>query len=192
MSVGGFLSAPDARAEAPLARPATADGHVKAFPCIVSGFTRISGRNGTRLALQHGKRALDPPRRERPGGVAPLRFASRDDVDRKRLGPAGGSLWHIRLERYVRSRLLEIYADHPQGTSPEEQFVRVRQRIRAHRPSTLVIDPISAAIRMGGQSTVLGVAERLLAMAKSEGKTTLWTRDRKSTRLNSSHGYISY
>ncbi|PYM50154.1 MAG: hypothetical protein DME14_06655 [Candidatus Rokuibacteriota bacterium] len=81
----------------------------------------------------------------------------------------------IRLERYVRSRLLEIYADHPQETSPEEQFVRMRQRIRAHRPSTLVIDPISAAIRMGGQSTVLGVAERLLAMAKSEGITTLWT-----------------
>src|SRR2546427_43738 len=42
----------------------------------------------------------------------------------------------IRLERYVRSRLLEIYADHPQETSPEEQFVRMRQRIRAHRPST--------------------------------------------------------
>src|SRR2546426_5998968 len=90
MSVGDFLSAPDARAEAPLARPATADGHVKAFPCIVSGFTRISGRDGPRLALQHGKRALDPPRRERAGGVAPLRFASRDfasrdDADRKRL-----------------------------------------------------------------------------------------------------------
>src|SRR2546427_10344126 len=95
MSVGGFLSAPDARAEAPLALPATADGHVKTFPCIVSGFTRISGRNGPRLALQHGKRALDPPRRERPGGVAPLRFASRDDVDRKRLDPAGGSLWPV-------------------------------------------------------------------------------------------------
>src|SRR5213593_4833728 len=90
MSVGGFLGAPDARAEAPLARPATADGHVKTFPCIISGFTRISGRNGPRLALQHGKRALNPPRRERPGGVAPLRFASRDDVDRKRLvcGPS--------------------------------------------------------------------------------------------------------
>src|SRR2546422_605941 len=82
----------------------------------------------------------------------------------------------IRLERYVRSRLLEIYADHPQETSPEEQFVRMRQRIRAHRPSTLVIDPISAAIRMGGQSTVLGVAERLLAMAKSEGITTQRTK----------------
>jgi circadian clock protein KaiC len=81
----------------------------------------------------------------------------------------------IRLERYVRSRLLEIYADQPQATSPEEQFVLMRQRIRAHRPGTLVIDPISAAIRMGGQSTVLGVAERLLAMAKSEGITTLWT-----------------
>jgi len=81
----------------------------------------------------------------------------------------------IRLERYVRSRLLEIYADHPQATSPEEQFVLMRQRIRAHRPSTLVIDPISAAIRMGGQQTALGVAERLLAMAKSEGITTLWT-----------------
>src|SRR6266478_2884519 len=81
----------------------------------------------------------------------------------------------IRLERYVRSRLLEIYADQPQATSPEEQFVRMRRRIRAHRPSTLVIDPISAAIRMGGQSTVLAVAERLLAMAKSEGITTLWT-----------------
>src|SRR3989442_5557509 len=92
MSVGGFLSAPDARAEAPLARPAIADGHVKTFPCIVSGFTRISGRHGPRLALQHGKRALDPPRRERPGGGAPLRFASRDfasrdDADRKRLVP---------------------------------------------------------------------------------------------------------
>src|SRR5438094_6495613 len=92
MSVGGFLSAPDARAEAALARPATADGHVKAFPCILSGFTRISGRNGPRLASQHGKRALDPPRKERPGGGAPLRFASRDfasrdDAYRKRLVP---------------------------------------------------------------------------------------------------------
>src|SRR5207249_11882955 len=61
-----FLSAPGARARPRLARPATAEGHVKTFPCSISGFTRISGSKKPRLASHHAPSGLDPRRNHGP------------------------------------------------------------------------------------------------------------------------------
>src|SRR5205809_3672286 len=54
-----------------LARPATAEGHVKTFPCSISGFTRISGRMKPRLASLHAPSGLDPRRSHGPA-ASPL------------------------------------------------------------------------------------------------------------------------
>src|SRR5206468_1421235 len=48
-----------------LARPATAEGHVKTFPCIISGLTRIPGRMKPRLASRHADERRRFPLRER-------------------------------------------------------------------------------------------------------------------------------
>src|SRR3989442_3410354 len=50
----------------PLARPATAESHVKTIPCSCSGFLRISGRMKPRLASRHAPSGLDPRRSHGP------------------------------------------------------------------------------------------------------------------------------
>ncbi len=82
---------------------------------------------------------------------------------------------NITLARYARSGTLLIQGDKPQNTSAEEQFVRVRRWIQQHRPSVLVIDPVSAVIQMGGATSAIGVAQRFLEIVKAENITMYWT-----------------
>src|SRR5205085_4590912 len=50
----------------------------------------------------------------------------------------------IQLAPHLKSGLLEMYSTRTRGPNVEDQFGALREKVRAHRPSCLVIDPLSA------------------------------------------------
>lgn len=81
----------------------------------------------------------------------------------------------LRLDRHRDSGLLGVHSALAAARSAEEHFMMLRALIREHRPQCLVVDPISAMLRAGGEVTALGAAERLIQMAKREGITIVCT-----------------
>ncbi len=139
-----------------------AGGHFRGSSVLVTGTPGTAkttlGAAFVAAACARGERALYVALDEHPGEIV------------RNLASV-----NIHLAPYVRSGLLRIQGDRPQSTSSEEQFVRVRQWIREHQPSVLVIDPISAALQMGAATSALGVAQRFLEIVKSENITMYWT-----------------
>src|SRR2546422_7178620 len=58
--------------------------------------------------------------------------------------------------------------------------------------TAIVIQPESAGVTVQPQELPRLVAEEAIRLYNAPSTTRLVGRDRKSTRLNSSHGYISY
>lgn len=82
---------------------------------------------------------------------------------------------NIRLQEHVDSGCLRIYSARSEARSSEEHLLRLRALIRQHRPRCMVVDPLSAMVKAGGQISALGVAKRLLHVTKQEGITLLST-----------------
>jgi circadian clock protein KaiC len=68
-----------------------------------------------------------------------------------------------------------MYSVRTESRSSEEHLIALKQRLRAHRPSVLVIDPISALGKTGGHVAAIHASLRLLDAARSEGITVLCT-----------------
>lgn len=81
----------------------------------------------------------------------------------------------VRLAPHLASGLLAIRSARTESRSAEEHLLAIKTLIRAGRPSCLVIDPISAMIRAGGELSAVSVAHRLLQWTKSAGITLLCT-----------------
>ncbi|MGE3498642.1 MAG: circadian clock protein KaiC [Candidatus Binatia bacterium] len=81
----------------------------------------------------------------------------------------------IRLERHIKAGRVQVHGADTAAHSVEEHLLALRARIRAQRPSCLVIDPVSAMIKAGGSLAAISVAQRLLRGAKAEGITVLCT-----------------
>jgi circadian clock protein KaiC len=82
---------------------------------------------------------------------------------------------NISLEPYVESGLLRVLAARAQGASAEEHFLRLKTWIEEHKPRCVVIDPLSAMLKGGGELTALGVAQRLLYLTKGASITLVCT-----------------
>ncbi len=82
---------------------------------------------------------------------------------------------NVDLQRYIDSGLLGLYADRTESGTAEEHLIYLRNLCRKHQPRYLVVDPLSAIIKAGGQINALSVASRLLAFTKVEGITSLFT-----------------
>jgi circadian clock protein KaiC len=78
------------------------------------------------------------------------------------------------LQTFVDEGLLLIASFISTGATPEAHFVRARDLIRSHRPSCLVIDPISALLKSRYPFS-REIVEALLDFAKSQGITVLCT-----------------
>lgn len=81
----------------------------------------------------------------------------------------------IDLKRHVDSGALRMYSVRTEVRSAEEHLVVLQQLIREGRPRALVIDPISALRKSGGQVAAADTAIRLLDFAKSLGVTCVCT-----------------
>jgi circadian clock protein KaiC len=81
----------------------------------------------------------------------------------------------IDLEAGRTAGLLEIYAVRTEARGAEEHLVHLRRLLDAQQPSVLVVDPISALAKSGGQVAATHAALRLLDAARARGITVLCT-----------------
>lgn len=82
---------------------------------------------------------------------------------------------NIHLKPYVKSGILRMYSARTEARSAEEHLMNIRRIMEEHKPGYVVIDPLSAMVKAGGQITALGVAQRLIHLTKSKGITLLCT-----------------
>lgn len=82
---------------------------------------------------------------------------------------------NIQLAAHIQSGKLRVYAVLAEACSVEEHLLRINKLIHEHKPSCLVIDPLSAMLKAGGPLAALDVAQRLIHLAKRQGITLLIT-----------------
>ena len=81
----------------------------------------------------------------------------------------------VRLEPYLKSGLLKMFSTRTRGSNVEEQFATLRSLVRAHHPSCLVIDPLSALSVELAPRTSADPAMQFLDFIKGEGVTVVNT-----------------
>jgi len=81
----------------------------------------------------------------------------------------------IQFKPHVKSGMLRMYSARTESIGAEDNFEKIKTLIREHRPSCLVIDPLSALAKAGGLPAARAVANRLIYMVKDEGITVLIT-----------------
>lgn len=79
------------------------------------------------------------------------------------------------LSPHREAGLLEMYSARTEAVSAESHFVTLRRLIREFQPQALVLDPISALLKSGGQTAAAHTALRLVDFAKAEGVTVFCT-----------------
>ena len=69
---------------------------------------------------------------------------------------------NIQLAPYLRSGALHMYAALAEARSGEEHLVRIQDLVKEYQPRCLVVDPLSALTKSGGETAALAVAQRLI------------------------------
>lgn len=81
----------------------------------------------------------------------------------------------IHLGPYQKSDLLRIFSTRTRGPNIEDQFGHLREKVRAHNPRCLVIDPLSALATMHAHVASADAAQQFLDFLKGEGITVVNT-----------------
>ena len=81
----------------------------------------------------------------------------------------------IRLDRFVKSGLLQMVSARTITGSAETYLVRIKTMAKHHEARCLVIDPVSTLSKSGNEQTAHNVAERLIDWSKAEGITLVCT-----------------
>jgi circadian clock protein KaiC len=79
------------------------------------------------------------------------------------------------LQPHVEAGLLRMYSVRTEVRSAEEHLVVLDRMIREFEPTGIVIDPISALLKSGGQLAAGDTSIRLLDLARSRGITAVCT-----------------
>jgi len=80
---------------------------------------------------------------------------------------------NVLLAPYIEAGLLRMHSTRAEGRSAEEHLLQLRNLIDEYQPRCMVIDPLSAMLKAGGQVSAIGVAKQLLFLTKSKGITLL-------------------
>jgi circadian clock protein KaiC len=94
--------------------------------------------------------------------------------------PAEQMLFDVRsigldLEQWLRSGLLCAESFTTGGAIGDEHYLRIESLIDSHAPTRVVIDPITALEKSGGQEIAGIVSERLVGLMKARGITAVFT-----------------
>jgi circadian clock protein KaiC len=81
----------------------------------------------------------------------------------------------IDLQPHIDAGRLHIYSVRTEVRSAEEHLVVLDKYLRELRPASLIVDPVSALRKSGGQLAAVDTSIRLLDLARSRGVTTLCT-----------------
>lgn len=79
------------------------------------------------------------------------------------------------LQRFRDTDLLNMYSVRTEVMSAEAHFIKLKKLIREFKPRCMVLDPISALAKTGGQIAAVHASLRLLDYAKAEGITVFCT-----------------
>jgi circadian clock protein KaiC len=82
---------------------------------------------------------------------------------------------NINLKKYVASGRLVMHTLRTEAGSASEHFLKIRALLHEHQPDILVIDPISALIKVGGINNAVQITQWLLRLTKSAGVITFLT-----------------
>lgn len=82
---------------------------------------------------------------------------------------------NLDLQPHIDAGLLCLVSRQTEVGSAEEHLIQLRNLIREHDPQCLVVDPLSAVMKAGGQLNAFSVAGRLLALTKRQGITSVFT-----------------
>jgi len=82
---------------------------------------------------------------------------------------------NIHLDRHIDAGLLLLAGCRTESRSAEEHLLLIRQMIRKHHPRHVIVDPVSAMLRAGGDLSAMSMIRRLLYATKIEGITLLLT-----------------
>ena len=94
--------------------------------------------------------------------------------------PAGQIVRNVRsigvdLQKHIDAGALKMYSVRTETRSAEEHLVVIDRMIREFEPACMVVDPISALTKSGGQLAAGDTAIRLLDIARARGITVLCT-----------------
>ena len=81
----------------------------------------------------------------------------------------------MELQRHRDADLLHMYSIRTEVMSAEAHFIQLKNLICELRPEVMVLDPISALAKTGGQVAAVHASLRLLDYAKAEGVTVFCT-----------------
>lgn len=81
----------------------------------------------------------------------------------------------IDLEPHLNSGLLRLEGFRASGVSAEDHLLEIEVLMQAHDPEVLLVDPVSALTKAGGNRLSAEVTERMLDRTKSRGITVLMT-----------------
>jgi circadian clock protein KaiC len=82
---------------------------------------------------------------------------------------------NIRLTPYIERGLLHMVTALSETRSAEEHFLVVRNLLTDDRVKVLVIDPISAMVKSGGDAIAIVAVQRLIRLTKSRGVSLFLT-----------------
>ncbi len=82
---------------------------------------------------------------------------------------------NIRLRRYIESGYLAIRSFRTEAKSADEHLLRMEELIRGHKPQSLLVDPVSALMKVGGERSAVPIVQRLIQISKSQGITMIST-----------------
>jgi circadian clock protein KaiC len=80
---------------------------------------------------------------------------------------------NIDISPHLKSGRLFVHSILAEGCSAKEHFNNIRALVEEFRPTCLVLDPLSALIKSGGEEAAQSVSERLINLGKSRGITVL-------------------
>ncbi len=81
----------------------------------------------------------------------------------------------INLEPHQKRGVLRIHSPSAIATSPQEHFAAIQRLIEDHQPGVLVVDPLSAVLKYGGQSLAMEMWLRLRYLCEERQITTMVT-----------------
>lgn len=81
----------------------------------------------------------------------------------------------IDLQPHLDSGRLWIHAVLADGCSAKEHFAAIQQLLKTFQPGSLVLDPLTALLKSGGEEIAQNISERLMRLSKSLGVTVLNT-----------------
>ncbi len=81
----------------------------------------------------------------------------------------------LTLGDWVEAGRLDIWSLRSEARGVEEHLIEIKRRVAAFRPTVLIVDPLSALAKAGGEVAAVEGSLRLLDFVKSRGITVLCT-----------------